>query len=375
MRALLFLGIIIFASGCIEAGLQPAVAGIAKTLPEAKSFLNEYPEATMKTALYSSVSIKAVLEEFKKDCPELGQEGKSYYRISITDEPSGREMIMWLDTKDNSMVCAVRTTTAVRAETTTTTAPPAITTETTGTAAQPLPETKITSAECSGDATRCSGDLLQSCYNGKWTLGENCAYGCDSSLPSPRCRTSPTTTIILNASATTATTLQNATTTTGILGATTTTTLAGATTTTIGGATTTSAATTSITSSTTTTTTALPDLLVQSIVVYKTSATQIHMDITVKNGGSAASLAQTFGKVFTPAGTTQTNSFTIPAMAAGETKVFIVSITSSYVSQSGPYTSEISLDHGDLYVRESNENNNKQTISYSVPLTADVTWP
>lgn len=337
MRAALFLGIIIFASGCIEAGLQPAVAGVAKALPEAKSFLNEYPEATMKTALYSPVSIKAVLEEFKKDCPELGQEGKSYFKVSITDEPSGREMIMWLDTKDNSMVCAVRTTTAVRAETTTT-APPAITTETSGPAATTGPTT-APPATLQNATTTSAG---------------------------------ATTSTISNASAATETTLQNATTTTGVLGVTTTT-LADATTTS-SGATTTAQATTS---STTTTTTALPDLLVQSILVYKgnTAGTSVKMDITVKNGGSAASLAQTFGKVFTPAGTTQSNSFTIPTMAAGETKVFAITITSSYISQSGPYTSEISLDPGDLYVRESNENNNKQSISYSVPMTADVTWP
>ncbi len=127
MRAAIFLLIgIVLASGCLQSLSEGTVSSVAKNLPAAKDFLQQYPEAELKTSVYTPTAVQTVLSKFAEDCPSLGEAGKSYYKITITDKTTKTQLMMWMDASDNSLICAIRA--AATGEPSATTQPPATTT-------------------------------------------------------------------------------------------------------------------------------------------------------------------------------------------------------------------------------------------------------
>src|SRR3989338_772509 len=132
--------IIILIAGCTQSGLTP----IAKNLPEVKEFLNQYPEAAITASAYSPSAVKFVVENFKEQCPNLGEEGKSYQKVTVIDGPSKQMLIVWIEAKTNEFVCAIRTSLSgeiVTATSSTTATTPPTTTAQITTTSQPTTTT------------------------------------------------------------------------------------------------------------------------------------------------------------------------------------------------------------------------------------------
>lgn len=145
----LLLVAVILIAGCIQSGMAP----IVKNLPEVKEFLNQYPEAAITASAYSPASIKFVLKNFEEQCPNLGEEGKSYQKVTVIDGKTKQMMIVWVEAKNNEFVCAIRTSLSGEIVTTTsstTTIPPTttaqITTTSQATTTTLLPTTTTTIA-------------------------------------------------------------------------------------------------------------------------------------------------------------------------------------------------------------------------------------
>ncbi len=107
--ALFALALVVLAAGCTGQTIPDfgkLSTDDAKNLQEIQNFLEDYPNAEIKTAIYDSDSIKAVLPEFKEDCPTLGNEGKTYSKITARDPDTNRGLIVWTD-NSNNVVCSV----------------------------------------------------------------------------------------------------------------------------------------------------------------------------------------------------------------------------------------------------------------------------
>ncbi len=156
ISALLLVAVILIA-GCTQSGLTP----IVKSLPEVKEFLNEYPEAAITASAYSPTAVKFVVENFKEQCPNLGEEGKSYQKVTVIDGKTKQMMIVWIEAKSNEFVCAIRTSLSgeivTTTSSTTTTLPPTTTTAQITTTSQPttttLPPTTTTANATNASST------------------------------------------------------------------------------------------------------------------------------------------------------------------------------------------------------------------------------
>ena len=309
-RTALMLVAIILIAGCTASQLDVTV----KNLPQAKAFLEEYPEATIKTAVYSPVAIKNVADKFADDCPSLGEEGKSYYKVTIIDEPSKQQMIMWLDSVGNKFICAIRTSLTEEKVTTTTAE---ITTTLPPTTALPTTIFQTTTT---------------------------------TTLP-----TSTTTTLVTTTTAATTTTTANATTTSA------------PTTTTVGA---TPPAAPSTTSSTTTTTLSGPDLYVSQATVTKvdTDTSWYNVTYTVTNKGNQASnLGRVDTVIFRSDNTTYTVGAqkTLSALNPGASAI----LTSGGLKNTpaGSYRARLFADAGNT-TTETDEDNNYIDVIFAMPM-------
>ncbi len=152
-KSCLLLVAVILIAGCTQSSLTP----IVKNMPEVKEFLNQYPEATITASAYSPTAVKFVVENFREHCPNLGEEGKSYQKVTVIDGKTKQTLIVWVEAKNNEFICAIRTslsgevvttTSTSTSLSTTTTLPPTTTTAQITTTSQPttttLPPTTTT---------------------------------------------------------------------------------------------------------------------------------------------------------------------------------------------------------------------------------------
>ncbi|MBI4015386.1 MAG: hypothetical protein HY362_01560 [Candidatus Aenigmarchaeota archaeon] len=103
------LAIVVLAAGCTGQAFPNFgnfTSNDAKNLQEIQKFMADHPNAEIKTSVYDSDSIKAVLPEFKDDCPTLGKEDKTYSKITARDPDTNRGMIVWVDDM-NKVICSV----------------------------------------------------------------------------------------------------------------------------------------------------------------------------------------------------------------------------------------------------------------------------
>jgi len=238
MKYVIFaIALAILAAGCTA---QILTDQDTENIKEVKDFLGDYPNAEIKTSFYDSDSIKAVLPEFKDDCPTLGKGNQSYSKVTVRDPDTNRGLIVWVD-EQNKVVCSV--------------SKPIITVRTTTTA-----PTKMS------DGSSC-------------ITGEECVSGfcINRACNTPGSAATTSTTTAVGQTTTTA----NTTTTSS--------------TTTIGTTTTANITTTSSTTTTTSTTTTLPQFpdLTGTAAVYKYTGESpgiaVRTNITITNIGNIAS--------------------------------------------------------------------------------------
>lgn len=105
-KALVFLSIalILLSTGCVSTS-GTDVTSLAKSLPEVKTFLNEYPNARIVVALWDRQTVSEKIQLIRGDCgPQMKE--TEYYRVTVSD-PS-LSLVVWIDKDTNQMICAVR---------------------------------------------------------------------------------------------------------------------------------------------------------------------------------------------------------------------------------------------------------------------------
>ncbi len=102
--AAIALSLVILSSGCITK-TGGDITSVAKAIPEVKSFLSEYPNATVVVALWDNTTVYDNIASIRAECGNQFSV-KDYYRVSISD-PS-LSLVVWLDRNSLVMTCAVR---------------------------------------------------------------------------------------------------------------------------------------------------------------------------------------------------------------------------------------------------------------------------
>jgi hypothetical protein len=95
---------LLFIAGCAQGGINPEL--LVKTNTQVNTFLEEYPNADLNLLYYSQNASVELSEEYLNTC---GREltPKAMYRFSLTDEPSGLNILGYLDV-DNQVVDCVK---------------------------------------------------------------------------------------------------------------------------------------------------------------------------------------------------------------------------------------------------------------------------
>ncbi len=293
----------------------------AKNLQEIQNFLKDYPNAEIKTAIYDSDSIKAILPEFKDDCPTLGKGEKNYSKITARDPDTNRGLIVWVD-ESNNVVCSV--------------SKPIITVQITTTAPTKRPD----GSECTNGGECISGFCINRACN----------------TPGSAATTSSTTT----------TTIQGQTTTT--IGTTTT---ANTTTTAPTTTTSTTIATTTTGSTTTTTLPQLPDLT-GSVAVYKYTGgytgIAVKTNITITNIGNIASNT-TYVQAYIANASNSVNIFgfgtSISSLSPGNSTN--ISFSPSYNTNWTYYKIFVVIDWYNANTEITKSNNNISSNNFPIP--------
>ena len=107
MKKLMLLGLILLVvliAGC--AGTSPTE--IAKGTQMAQSFLNEYPNANIVAAYFNETSMQSLLPDLQQKCGTQIT-SSDYYKVSITDVSKNLDVVVWVDAKSQTPVCAIRT--------------------------------------------------------------------------------------------------------------------------------------------------------------------------------------------------------------------------------------------------------------------------
>jgi hypothetical protein len=97
--AILILATVLIA-GCTANELAPGQ--LAKNSGEVKTFLSEYPHATVIATLFSDISIK-------EECGNPQLPIKDYYKVTVKDPDTNMTLIVYIDADSQKTVCAIRT--------------------------------------------------------------------------------------------------------------------------------------------------------------------------------------------------------------------------------------------------------------------------
>src|SRR3989338_1931836 len=108
--ALLLISIILI-SGCTASQIDIFL----KASPLVSSFLEQYPNAKVTTILVAQGTVQAQIEKIKEDCgPDFPL--ASYYKTTLDDKESGIMLVVWMDSKNYQITCAVKETAGVKEE-------------------------------------------------------------------------------------------------------------------------------------------------------------------------------------------------------------------------------------------------------------------
>ncbi|MCX6819613.1 MAG: hypothetical protein NT129_06485 [Candidatus Aenigmarchaeota archaeon] len=111
--------LVIVVSGCTEfAGTD--VLDIAKTSPQVKQFLQDYPDAKMKIANWDNQTVSNNIESIRAMCGSQ-MKVKEYYKVDISSNNS--DLLGWVDILNKKVDCVIITPKATTTTTTTTSIP------------------------------------------------------------------------------------------------------------------------------------------------------------------------------------------------------------------------------------------------------------
>ncbi len=99
---LLFLGMVILSSGCVN--LDPQALAMAN--PLIQQFLEEHPNAEIKITHFSAIQAENIIEQVRDECdnPYIGP--KELYRVNITDPDTDLVAVVWVDWEAKAIECA-----------------------------------------------------------------------------------------------------------------------------------------------------------------------------------------------------------------------------------------------------------------------------
>jgi hypothetical protein len=108
MKTLLILSLtaMLLIAGCTGTGTNPT--DIAKGTQIAQSFLNEYPNANVVAAYFNEASMASLLSDLQQKCgTQIAS--SDYYKVTINDASKDLDVIIWVDAKSQTPVCAIKT--------------------------------------------------------------------------------------------------------------------------------------------------------------------------------------------------------------------------------------------------------------------------
>ncbi len=107
MKSLLMVSLIsiVLVAGCTS-NMSPT--DIAKGTMFAQSFLAEYPNAKIVAVYVNQNTMSSILPQLQADCGSQ-MTSKDYWKITITDQSTNLNAVVWVDAQKQQPVCAIRT--------------------------------------------------------------------------------------------------------------------------------------------------------------------------------------------------------------------------------------------------------------------------
>ncbi|MCK4730042.1 MAG: hypothetical protein KAT28_01880 [Candidatus Aenigmarchaeota archaeon] len=93
---------IIFVSGCTN---QTDITSIAEKIPQVQNFLETHPDADIKAVLWDKNFVETKIGLIREDCGEQ-MKIQDYYKVDL--KTNSINLTLWLDTKDQTVLCAIR---------------------------------------------------------------------------------------------------------------------------------------------------------------------------------------------------------------------------------------------------------------------------
>ena len=96
--------LIILIAGCTSPG-DPAE--IAKSNNIVENFLEDYPQAEIRTTHFDQRTIRNIIDDIHRDCNSTNITLMELYRVEIEDLDTGMNVITWIDAVNVSILCVV----------------------------------------------------------------------------------------------------------------------------------------------------------------------------------------------------------------------------------------------------------------------------
>lgn len=109
ITCLAFISILFLISGCVGGSAKDPTS-IAKSLPEVKAFLAQYPNADVITSLYSNSSISANIAQIRSDCGNPDLPITAYWKVQVKEGTTA--LTIWIDEATRKAVCVVKPSTS-----------------------------------------------------------------------------------------------------------------------------------------------------------------------------------------------------------------------------------------------------------------------
>lgn len=104
---LFFIVIVLFISSCTS---QQNINQLVQNLPLVQSFLQQYPNANIRTVYWNKNVVSSNIQQIRASCgPQM--QVTDYWKVDITDPTNNIALILYLDANTNQLLCAISTRT------------------------------------------------------------------------------------------------------------------------------------------------------------------------------------------------------------------------------------------------------------------------
>jgi hypothetical protein len=93
---------IIFVSGCTN---QTDITSLVEKIPQVQNFLETNPDAEIKAVFWSKDFVETKIDLIREDCGEQ-MKIQDYYKVDL--KTNSINLTLWLDTKDQTVLCAIK---------------------------------------------------------------------------------------------------------------------------------------------------------------------------------------------------------------------------------------------------------------------------